>query len=173
MKRLALIAIAVLFVAVGCSTKYDLGGASRGTKLDRGQKVCIFTPIDGSHNGKIYAGSGAITAALLQSAIASRAAGVTSLPAQSDIQAALIQAAKGGYRYAFHPQIINWEPRVAAWSGRPTRVNVLMSVYDLRNDRQAVIQQTLDVRGRISTLVSQSPQDILKPLLDQFAEQVF
>lgn len=173
MRRLALIAITVLFVAIGCSTKYDLGGASKGAKLDSGQKVCIITPADGSHNGNIYAGSGAITAALLQSAIAPKTAGVTALPAQSDHQAALNQAAKGGYRYAFHPQIINWEPRAAAWSGRPTRVSVLMTVYDLRNDRQAVIQQPLDARGRISTFVSQSPQDILKPLLGQFVEQVF
>lgn len=172
-KRLFLVAALCLFAVAGCSTKYDLGASGKGAKLDRGQRVCIITPADGNYEGRVYTGSGAATANLLQGAIARYTAGIERIPSQGSLQADLGMAANGGYRYVFYPQIINWEPRAAAWSGRPTRVNVLMIVYDMKAGQRAVIQENLDVRGRIMTFVSQSPPEILKPLFEQFAASSF
>ena len=172
MKRLFLVLVGALLLTVGCSTKYDLG-SSQGGRLESGQRVAVITPADGAHDGQIYVGSGAITAALLQSALLARSNGVTVVSGAENLQAALQRAASDGCRYAFYPQLVNWEPRAAAWSGRPTRVDLIMSVYDLRQGRQIIKQQNLEARGRISTLVSQTPGEILKPLLEKYADQVF
>jgi hypothetical protein len=161
-----------LVLAVGCSTRHNLGSTG-GAKLERGQQTCIITPADGSYGSKLYPGSGAITASLLQGALTSYAGSVKVLTVQDDVQAGLKQASGLGCHYVFHPQILNWEPRAASWSARPTKVHVLMNVYDLKKGRDVLISQSLESTGRSITFISQHPSEILKDLFLQFASQSF
>jgi len=170
MKRLSLIFILAVFVAAGCSTKVDVGPSS-GMRLEPGQAISVITPADGSYGNTNYPGSGAITASLLQRALSAKNPEVRIVQG-SELQSALKSAARSGSRYAFHPQITNWEPRAAAWSGRPTRVAIVMAVYDLKNGSKVISQQSMDVRGRISTFISQSSEDVLKQLFEGYADQL-
>ena len=172
MKNLALLFIAVVLVS-GCSTQIRSAG-SVGDRLASGQKIMIAIPADGRYENQIYSGSGTETANRLRTALSSKAAAVTlSSSSGGNVQAALKEGANQGCRYVIHPEITHWEHRRAAWSGRPSKVSFHMTVYDLQARNQAVLQRSLDARGRIMTFVSQYPADMAEVMFKDFVVEVF
>jgi hypothetical protein len=173
MKKLILVCLVAAFFAVGCSTKVTTRGAT--AQLEAGQKILIAVPADGAYNGQVYAGSGQEAAERLRGALAPKASAVAlSSSAPGNVAAALKEGRAGGYRYLIHPELAHWEHRIAAWSGIPTRVSLLMTVYDLKaGGTEPVVRQNLDARGRIMTFRSQFPADMAESLFRQFAAETF
>ena len=174
MKNLFLVLAASALLAVGCSTKIKStpAGGSAAT-LERGQKILIAIPADGTYAGTSYANSGREAADRLKAALASQASVVMDSQAKADVQAAIKEGQVGGYRYVVHPEITHWEPRAAAWSGLPTRVVFFVTVYDLKAQGKPILQRDLNARGRIWTFKSQYPADIATVMFSQFADEVF
>jgi len=173
MKKLFLVLMATMILAVGCTTKIKSSGGVSAVRLEQGQKILVVVPADGGFSGKTYANSGRETAGRLQKALIYRASTITLSKAQADIQAALKDGRAAGCRYVIHPEITQWEPRAAAWSGIPTRVSFFVTVYDLKSGVEPVMQQSLEARGRIWTFKSQFPADIAEAMFRQFADEVF
>ena len=172
MKKLLLVVAAAVVLAAGCSTKIQQGPGG-SARLEGGRKILVAIPADGTYGSNTYQGSGLEVAALMQKALSPKAAQALISSSQADRQAALREGAAEGCRYVFYPEISHWEPRAAAWSGRPTRVSFYVTVYDLAAGNKAIIQRSVEARGRIVTLFSQEPAEIAAVMFKQLAETLF
>jgi hypothetical protein len=160
-------------IAVSCTTKIRHNEAiAPSLKLERIQKIYIGMPQDGSYADITYAGSGSQVVDLLASGARPYASGILTASAYTSVEQVLASAGEAGARYAFIPVITNWEPRRAAWSGRPTRVNMTIMVYDVYSEKR-ILSRKIDVTGRSFTFVSQSVEELAKSALNQFCVDIF
>ena len=174
MKKIVLLFFVVALCLVGCTTRITQDDVitPAASKLERGQKVYITLPQDGSYGGKTYAGSGTQVAHFLGKGIRPYVAETLVATAYVPVEEALTSAQKAGARYVFIPTITNWEPRAAAWSGRPTRVSISIAVQDLAADKQVLIRK-IDITGRSATFVNQSPDDLVARAITTFSNEIF
>ena len=173
---MALAALAAVCL-IGCSTRYasSPGMTPAVASLEAGQKAYIAGAADGSYGAKVYPGSGLKTSQLLQKAVSAQGSPAIMGGGRQSVEVALESAQAAGCRYMFYPQLTLWEPRAAAWSGRATKVELIVYVYDLSHSAadQLIKQQYLGGKGRNVTLISQDPEDILENLLAQFAKEAY
>lgn len=164
----------IVALTAGCTTTYQTRDLIAPTKLNRGANIYIARAQDGSYGNTVYKGSGLIATSLLHAAIAPYSKNVIIGNQWEDLNQATISAIASNCRYLMMPVLTNWEPRVAAWSGRPTRVSINIAVYDLDSGgSEQIINKSLDVTGRSATLVNQQPEDILAHLLERFVQEAF
>ncbi|MDR1198966.1 MAG: DUF4823 domain-containing protein [Prevotellaceae bacterium] len=168
MKKIFYSLTAVLLYA--CATTMSLQNAKADlplAKIEKDKIICIVNVGDGVFNGKIYTGSGlsvlnSFTANLQM--FASKAVTVDSK--NYDEEAKQMNAA-----YVVKPVITHWEPRAASWSGRPTRVEISVSVFDVIQNK-SVINTNLSVKGRSMTFVNQSAEALANELIKQFVKDI-
>lgn len=177
-KLLSACCAAALFLMLpGCTTRYYSQDPVPpvAAKLDRDQVLYVAVPKDGAYGDRVYTGSGQQTATALQTALRQYASVVLASEQYEDAQTAMEQAKVKSARYVFVPVVTSWIHRRAAWSGRSSGVALTVAVYDLarEGDDKRIMQRDLRVRGRNLTLISQYPGEILKPLLERFAREIF
>ena len=184
MKKLSVVIlpaiIAALIVISGCTTRIKVDDAPVAAsmpsgKLERGKAVYIAIPHDGTYGDKVYSGSGKQAALALHLALAQYASPVIMGEKYEDQTTALESAKAKNAKYVFVPLITNWVHRKAAWSGRASGVSMTVSVFDLTSasGNQLVMQKDLRVQGRNVTFKSQYPEEILKPLCVNFAQEIY
>ncbi|MDR3244039.1 MAG: DUF4823 domain-containing protein [Elusimicrobiota bacterium] len=162
------VVFAFVFVAA-CSTKMtqtDLMPIS--AQLLKNKAIYIAVVDDGSFNGRIYAGSGLSVANYFQVNCRPYASKVI-IGNQRDF---LNEAKNLKADYAFRAIITHWEPRSAAWSGIPTKVEINIAVYNA-SDGKELVNTTLAVRGRAMTFANQSAEGLAAALIKDFCQQIF
>jgi hypothetical protein len=168
MKKIFYSLIVVLLYS--CTTTMSLQNAKTNlplAKIEKDKIICIVNIGDGAFNGKVYTGSGL---SVLNSFIANLqmfASKVVTIDSKNyEEEAKQMNAA-----YIVKPVITHWEPRAASWSGRPTRVEISVSVFDLIQNR-SVINTKLSVKGRSMTMVDQSAEGLANKLIEQFVKDI-
>lgn len=124
-------AVAALAALAACEPVYVARDVARPTvALDHRQPVLISVPRDASYGAIFYRGSGTKTARAVQAAFR-RHASQADMVAECGQTDCLILASQRAYGYFVRPEILHWEDRATYWSGRPDRVEVRLTLYDL------------------------------------------
>lgn len=175
MRKLPLAVLALMLITLaGCTTRTLQKDAVTPVvaKLEHGQKTYIARPGDGMYAEKVYPGSGLQVARDIADAVRPYASEIVPAPSVMPVEAALAAAAESGARYAFIPVITHWEPRVAAWSGIPTRVGISVSIYDIPRQTM-LIRRDINVKGRTATFVSQHASDLAREAIWAFCAELY
>jgi hypothetical protein len=83
---------------------------------------------------------------------------------------AAAQAAKAKYLVA--PVIVHWEQRATEWSGRPSRMTIRISIFDVATGSQITVT-SIEGRSRIVSFISTSPESLLRDPLAQYVGTLF
>lgn len=157
-------------VLSSCTTTMSLQNARADlppAKIEKDRIICIATVNDGTFNGKIYNGSGHFVLNSFASNLQPFASKIAIVDSKNYDEMAKQMNAK----YIIRPTITHWEPRVAAWSGIPTRVEINVSVYDLAQNKP-VAHTNLSIKGRRMTFVSQSAEELTNALVKKFITNI-
>ena len=173
MRRIFLLLVVALALT-GCSTtiKYSDVVPPATQKLERGQAIFIALPADGMFETKTYPGSGYQTATFLSKHLTPYAKSATIATTVDDTPTALAKAKESGATYAFIPVIVLWEPRVAAWSGRPTRAGIVIAIHDAQTG-QHLMTERIDIQGRTMTFVSQHVDSLVDRGIQDLCPKLF
>jgi hypothetical protein len=174
MRKFLLLHIVLAVMLSGCSTKLAVSpiAGQSSAKLETTQKAYIALAADGRYSDKVYAGTGMQVSRFVSQALAPY---VSSSQIDNQIvplQTSLLNASAAGAKYLFVPVITHWEPRIAAWSGIPTRVNIELTVYDTATE-QPVAAKSTSVRGRIATFVSQHAHDLAEEAIKELVKSFY
>lgn len=167
-----------LFVALslaGCGSKSIVRSESQAAPtLDANSGAYVSLPEDGYSGGKLYAGSGKMTALSLAAALGARVARVEHAESQANLDASSTTARGANCRYLFIPSIVAWEDRATEWSGRPDRLEILLKVYDLAGTGRERLIDTATLKGSSTffTFGGDHPQDMLPGLFTNYANEV-
>jgi len=169
--RLLLIQSMVLLLA-GCTSTYtENRGEDFGVQLDVARGVYIITPADGSYGDIDYTGSGEMAAASVEIEF-SKFASRVSLSDACELEACL-EALKGSdYGYLVEPKILHWEDRSTEWSGKPDRISIKLSIYDISSDER-LSQVILEGKSKWATLGGDHPQDLLPEPIGKYVASLY
>jgi uncharacterized protein YceK len=170
MRILVSVLTAILLLA-GCTSVKSVDTVSTKAILERSGSALIGVSQDGRYNATVYHGSGQLVSSLVLTAFAPHLSKVEIGKQWPDQEAALAEARERAARYLILPNIVHWEDRATAWSGLPDRATVLLTLFDVETG--AVLDTaTIDGRSAIMTLLSETPQDLLREPIKQYARQV-
>lgn len=154
-------------LATGCTAKYTQTDVSTGAgKLDPRHAVVIATPADGRYVEKLYAGSGAMTAAAVRAAFAHHS---NQVDVAANCKEVSCLRALSGSAYYVVPEILHWEDRATEWSGIPDRIQVKLTIYDATDD-QPSRATVLSGKSKWATFGGDHPQDLLPELLQTYVK---
>ena len=166
MKSFILIAL-ICFLA-GCSATYQRIDITDqpNHKIPSNSKVLISTPEDGQYANKKYPGSGRMTSAEINSSFKRYSTQVEVTTDCTTVEECLLQAKKGGYKYLVFPEILHWEDRATEWSGKPDRIEIKVSTYEVQSEI-VIYASILAGKGRWAIPGGDRPQDLLsEPILN-------
>jgi hypothetical protein len=172
MKRLLFLPF-VMLIALGCTTtirKHDMID-SPGAKLAQGKTIYLCPVQDGSYHGKVYGGSGNTVFTIFQSKLNMYAGKIIDGRNLSEHKS-YEEAKKVQADYIVKAVITNWEPRAAAFSGRPTRCEIQVSVLDVNSDKE-IIHKKLSIQGRSMSFTNQSAEGLAASLINDFCRAIF
>lgn len=163
----------VLGVLAGClsAAKWEFSTVQKLERpLSQEQSVGIPMPADGRFDETLYPGSGAKTAAAFRNAFASRSVMAESYSCPED--ACLHMAAEKGHRYVVHLELVHWEERQTSASGRPDRVTVKASVFNVDTGKR-LTSAYLQGIGTRRTMGGEHVEDLLPKLADDFIQSLY
>ena len=173
MRKLSvLLAIAAL---VGCADTYKIsptGFYDWPVVLDRSGSAYVALTPDGNYQGDVYPGSGIATTNITATAFAPFLRRVVTGVAVEDFEAAIASARSRKLTYLLFPTIRNWEDRATAWSARPDRVAVELSVVVLSSGK-VVDSVLIEGKSKEATLAASGPEDLLPDPLRAYAASLF
>jgi hypothetical protein len=111
-------------------------------------------------------------ASALQAALLRHASRVDRGTTPQDSDGALATARASGAEYLFVPMIAHWEDRATEWSGRPDRIEVVVSVHDVQSGRM-LARSSLVARSSWWTLGGDHPEDLLAVTVGDFVAGLF
>jgi hypothetical protein len=158
-----------------------LGGCAE-TNLERQSTASSFTtsptesayvsvPRDGVYGEDTYQGSGQTTAQAIVLAFNPYLERVEAGSTTEDFAAAIRSADSGRFTYLIYPQILHWEDRATEWSGKPDRISIKLSVYNVATGNLA---DSVLITGHSAwaTLGGDKPQDLLADPLAKYAKSL-
>ncbi len=132
-----IICVVLLIFLTACVSKYKTDSFTPPSQpLSKSDSAYVMLARDGAYGARTYPGSGHTVSRLLYGAIlahVSKAELATRVESRDD---AIAAARKGGMSYVFDPVILNWEDRATAWSGRPDRITIRFSVWDVATGKE-------------------------------------
>ena len=163
--------IAVILLA-GCTATYNVNrGNDEGVQLAATKGVYIIIPDDGRYDGKPYANSGQMTASALEVEFSKYAAHVV-MSDKCALEACLVTLKDSKYGYLVEPNILHWEDRATEWSGKPDKISVKISVYELSSgDRLS--QVIVDGKSKWATFGGDHPQDLLREPISNYVTSLY
>lgn len=172
--RAVLIAVLVAFAATGCTARYQVNNLAGGsaTRLERSANVYVSVPSDGAYGGTQYAGSGQTVAQSVANAFAPYSAQVAVASERVSPEEAMSAAQAAKARYLVAPAIVHWEQRATEWSGRPSRMTIRISIFDVATGNQ-LTATSIEGRSRIVSFISTSPESLLRDPLAQYVGTLF
>ncbi len=164
----------LILLLTGCVPIYQADQLDNASmkKLNRTASVYIAMPKDGRFSDRIYHGSGYDTASILRGAFSQYVSNVKMGAHYQDKKAALRYAKTKQYNYLIYPIIFNWEPRATAWSGRPNRMTMQLSVINIKN-RRVLDSVMLDGASGTFTNFADTPYDLLKQSVSNYVAKLY
>ncbi len=159
----------------------ETGGTRRtGLRLDESAAVLVTTPKDGGYGGKIYNGSGAAVARIIDASFSRYARIVDVYPSEYHSLSELKDTiTKNGYGYIVVPTIYVWEHRTTDWSKVPSQVSVKISVLDAASGKE-ISSNFLEGQGVSSSsvlslfdLTADGPKELLPNLADDYVDTLY
>jgi hypothetical protein len=160
----------VLLLLCSCTTTVSVQHSNANaflSKIERDRVIGIVPVDDGIFNGKVYTGSGSTILNYFTANLQPFASKTVTLDSKNYEN----EAKEIGVTYIVKPIITHWEPRVAARSGIPTRVEISVSVFDLTQDK-SIINTNLLSKGKSMTFASQSAEGLAEILIQRFVKDI-
>ncbi|SEH32105.1 protein of unknown function [Magnetospirillum fulvum] len=163
----------VVALTAGCSSKYrvDSYEGPQG-KLPTSASFYVSMPQDGSYGSEYYSGSGLMTANEAVTALSHHVAKVRRANVVEDTEVALAKAKSNDCRYLFEPRILHWEERATEWSGKPDRITLKMTVYEIP-EGTVVASTVTRASSKWATFGGDHPQDLLPVPMANFVDGLF
>ena len=171
MKQYGNLLIIVLLIA-GCTATYHQQTLSNDArKLDKGKGVFISVPEDGRYGQHEYFNSGQMTANAVKAAFLKYTKTLkVSNECHGDNCFSVIPIET--YSYYVKPEILHWEDRATAWSGRPDKVEVMLIVFDTATGVE-ISTVSLTGKSKIMTFGGDHPQDLLAEPINKYIESLY
>jgi hypothetical protein len=147
-----------------------VAGAPR--KLGAASVAYIAVPADGHYGDENYPYSGKMVAEALDGALLRHVAEVDEGTAPQSFSAALSSAQQHSAVYLVYPQIAHWEDRATEWDGLPDRIEVVVSVYNVK-DGALVDRGTITGKSSWFTIGGDHPQDLLPKPVNAYVDELF
>ncbi|MBO6862145.1 MAG: DUF4823 domain-containing protein [Alphaproteobacteria bacterium] len=169
--RILYVVVAMAMFLTSCTSVKTVDTTSASGLLKREGSALVGISEDGRYNATVYNGSGHLASSMVLTAFAPHLSKVEIGERWRDQDEALAAAREEGVTYLILPKIVHWEDRATAWSGIPDRATVLITVIDVAEGK-TLDTATIDGRSAIMTLLSESPQDLLREPIRQYARQI-
>lgn len=157
----------------GCSSKYRVDALNApSTRLALQSSFYVVLPRDASYGSEHYPGSGAMAANASMAALSRHAKKVEVADSAEDTGQALESAKKRGLAYVFEPMILHWEDRATEWSGKPDRITLKFTVYEVQSG-QPLASTVTRASSKWGTFGGDHPQDLLPVPTQQFVNTLF
>lgn len=170
MRAVPALAAGLLLAACAPSyTVHDLA-APQGA-LSHAKAVLVSMPDDARFGDIRYPGSGSYTAHAVRRAFRRHAIRVD-ITAGCHGPACVAEPYGAPYGYYVEPEILHWEDRATAWSRRPDRVEIKLTVYDLFTGLP-VSTHVFEGESPKGTLVSDRPRDLLAEPLARYVRGLY
>ncbi len=165
-------ATALVVLLAGCADTHQLlrtGGQL--AKLPAGSSAYVAIPNDGRYGSRLYAGSGALTAQLIATAITPCFSRVAVGLKNEDAGIARQSAQTAGATHLVLPDILQWEDRATEWSARPDVASVRISVIQVDG---GTILDNVVVSGKsgLATFGGDRPEHLLPKPLEEYANSL-
>lgn len=167
-------AILTLVLLSACSASYQLVRPDNDpiVKLSPERSFLVISPEGGSYGSRFYQSSGKMTADAVAESFSKYAARVDISEGHKGEVDPRELGRDGGYDYVVVPKITRWEDRATEWSGKPDRITILISVYDVAGG-STVNSAVLHGKSKWATFGGDHPQDLLPKLLGEYAKSLF
>jgi hypothetical protein len=127
-------------------------------------------PEDGSFEGKPHRESGRMALAEIRRALLQSGAEATVAPTPESLDEALTAARAEKSTYVLTPKILHWEERATEWSGRPDRITMSYSLYDVATG-QKLASSTISASSKWATFGGDHPEDLVPETVRTFINQ--
>ena len=170
MKKLfCLLIAAVLFISCSSTYKYDYDNPIDDV-LEQNTDIAITVSEDGFYGDDIYTGSGKILSNVVKQELKPYTAKATVLKNKESLDEITNEELEK-YDYIVIPEILHWEDRATAWSGRPDKVKVSIEIYNSK--KELLKSAVLEGKSASMTLASNDPSELLEKPLSIFFKSVF
>lgn len=159
-KKASVIALSVL--AFGCADSHSIKDTSSASnvKFESQDTVYVAMSKNGEYGEHYYGSSGRMVSQVIQSALIVKLNNIQLAQEPEDYKVALEKAASKNANYLIYPTILHWEDRATEWSGIPDKVQVKISVVDVKSQSE-VKSGIIDGKSGIFTFGGDHPQDLL------------
>lgn len=167
--RQGLLLAAVLLAGCASTYRQDVITAP-SARLERNKAVVIATPAPGRFEQAVYPASGLMTASETRSAFAPYTGNIRISEQCKDI--ACLRAQAPGSDYYVVPEIMLWEDRATAWSGRPDRIQIRYMIFDA-SGAEPLSNTIISGSSRPATLAADKPEHLLPEPLKAYVDGLF
>ena len=167
------ISIVLLVFLTACSSKYKTDTFTPPPEpLSTSGSAYVMLARDGAYGARTYPGSGHTVSRLLYDAISNHVSNADLATAVESRDDAFKSARKDGMTYVFEPVILNWEDRATAWSGRPDRITIRITVWEAATSKK-LASSSERASSKWATFGGDHPQDLVPHVVNTFANRVF
>ncbi|MEQ3696569.1 MAG: DUF4823 domain-containing protein [Pseudomonadales bacterium] len=167
-----LVAGLVVVLMASCSSSYrHTSPTVLSQPLDPRRGVMVVLPSEGSFEGQIYQGSAGMTVNAITTAFsryANRVDSISSCRGEGCIEV----VDKQRFGYLIVPRILHWEDRATEWSGKPDKIEIQITVYDLATGEQ-ITSGSFSGSSKWASLGGDHPQDLLRQPTSQFVDGLY
>lgn len=168
--KVALVGVLSL-VLVACASTYTRQTITAPqSKLASTGSVLVAVPHDGSYGDESYPGSGSATAGAVRSAFA-RFSNDVQLATGGCGELSCLTSNPTPFEYYIVPQILQWEDRATAWSGKKDKIEVKITVYG--RDGNPVASQIISGQSKWATFGGDHPQDLLAEPINEYVQSLY
>ncbi len=168
------ITLIVIFVTIfsGCASTYEQNNLTVPTsKLLKDQLIVISTPTNGFYGQKEYRESGNMTALAVRAAFV-RFSTTTTISTDCKELICLKNNNTEVFDYYVIPKILHWEDRNTEWSGRPDKIEILLSIYEGKTWKN-LASTTISGKSSWATFGGDHPQDLLQEPLNSYIDSLY
>jgi len=170
-KKAPVIALSILMF--GCADSHTIKNTHSysNVKLESQSKVYVAMSKNGEYGEYYYGSSGKMVSQVIQSTLLVKLHTIQLAQQPEEYKMALDKAESNGFDYLVFPTILHWEDRATEWSGIPDKVQVKISVIDLKSQAE-VKSGIIDGKSGLFTFGGDHPQDLLPEPTRQFFQDM-
>lgn len=171
-KKASLLVISTTLI-LGCADTHSIKNTSSysNVKFESQSSVYIAMSKNGEYGEHYYGNSGKMVSQIIQSALSVKLNNIELASQPENYKVALENAASKQIDYLVYPTILHWEDRATEWSGKPDKVQVKISVVDVKSNSE-VKSGVIDGKSGIWTFGGDHPQDLLPEPTQQFFQDL-
>lgn len=164
--------LAVIFSGCANSTRIVQGAQYKNISISEDATIYVSVPKDGRYGEKVYSGSGLSITSIVKSSLLRHATDVSEGGSYESYKKSILSAKEEGSDYLFYLSILHWEDRATEWSGIPDKVEIKITVVNLKTNSK-ISSVTINGSSGIATLGGDHPQDLLPPPVNEYIESLF